>query len=158
MTNTGNIDLQNLAVTDPRLNAAGISCSPVSIGGTLRVGQTTVCTGRYTATQQDILNGAPLVNTVTVTTSRTSAQTATATVSVQQTAMFSILKSTNVTVVDAAGQSIFYTITVQNTGTKTLTNFQISDPLVDGSSGLLRKKKKKQNLFSCALSNTRCLF
>jgi uncharacterized repeat protein (TIGR01451 family) len=127
------VDLQNMVVSDPRLSS--ISCSPVSNSATLPVGQTTICQGSYTTTQADILNGSPILNTASVVTSRTSVKTASATVLVQQTAMFTIQKSTNVTVVSAAGQAILYTIVVQNTGTKTLTNFQISDPLVQGGTG-----------------------
>jgi hypothetical protein len=59
-----------MVVTDPRLNAGGISCGPVAIGGTLRFLESTVCRGRYTTTQQDIVNGVPLLNTATVVTSR----------------------------------------------------------------------------------------
>jgi len=133
--NTGNVDLQNLNVSDVRLNPSGISCSPVALFQTLPVGSSTVCTGLYTTVQQDILNGGVLVNTVTVTTARTPAMTATASVNVQQTAMFSITKTTNVTAVDAAGQVIPYTIIVSNTGTQTLSNFAVSDPLVQGGTG-----------------------
>lgn len=133
--NTGNVDLAQLNISDARLNPQGITCNGPGNGQTLSVGVTTVCTGRYTTTQQDILNGAPLVNTVTVTTARTSAQNASATVNVQQTAMFTITKTTTVTTVNAAGRSIPYTITVANTGTMRLTNFAITDPLVSGGTG-----------------------
>ncbi len=133
--NTGNVDLQTLTVTDARLNPSGISCSPVAVSQTLPVGATTVCTGRYTTTQQDILNGGTLVNTVSVSTSRTTAKQATATVNVQQTAMFTVSKTTIVTTVDAAGQVIPYIITVRNTGTLNLTNFAITDALVQGGTG-----------------------
>jgi uncharacterized repeat protein (TIGR01451 family) len=134
VSNTGNVDLQNMVVSDPRIGA-GLTCSAVSIGGTLRVGESTVCRGRYITTNQDILNGGTIVNTASVVTSRTTVRSASASVNVEQTAMFTIVKRTNVSVVDAAGQSIFYTIEVQNTGTRNLTNFQVSDPLVDSSSG-----------------------
>lgn len=62
VTNTGNIEVTDVAVEDPLLGSAPITCQAT----TLAVGASTTCTGRYTATQADLDRGR-ISNNATVT-------------------------------------------------------------------------------------------
>jgi len=44
ITNTSNVDLQNLALGDDRVSTVGATCVPVALGGTLASGGVTTCT------------------------------------------------------------------------------------------------------------------
>lgn len=59
MTNTGNVSLTGIAVTDP--NTSIVSCPTT----TLAPGASTTCTGRHAVVQADI-DAAAVVNTATV--------------------------------------------------------------------------------------------
>lgn len=100
VVNTGNVALQALRVSDPRLPA--LSCAPFRGDGTaaLPTGQSTNCTGVYRVSQNDINVGAPIVNVATVRVSNPGVQEQTDSVSVpivQRTA-FSLTKQVSVVV------------------------------------------------------------
>ena len=62
VTNTGNVPLTSLAVSDP--NAVLGACASVAIGGTLNPGQTTTCSATHPVVQAD-LNAGSYTNTAT---------------------------------------------------------------------------------------------
>ncbi len=140
VTNTGNLTLTGLAVTDVLPDGSNaVLTGPLTDTGTtgaLDVGESWVFTTIYPATQADIDAGNLLLNTVSVTTTETDTlvQTATAQTDVNAVADFEITK-----VVDQAaiGQpsTLGYVITVANTGNVSLTNIALTDTLPDGSNG-----------------------
>ena len=105
----------------------------------LDIGEVWVYTVNYTVTQSDIDSGAPLVNTVSVTTDTDlmiASQTAsTPGIPVSGNASISVtkVKSSGPDVITAAGEVLGYTITVGNTGTVSQSNVNITDTLSNGT-------------------------
>ena len=142
VTNTGNVTLTGVGVTDvPTAPAGGVNptCQSLSDPGgacsgattTLEPGQTAIFTGTYPVTQADIDNGS-IVDHATTQGTTPSGGTATATsnlvtVDVTQTSTLAISKEADPTTVTAAGQPIAYTFTVTNTGNVTLTGVGVTD-------------------------------
>ncbi len=125
-----------LRVLDPLItNSPGnnnLQCQPVAIGQTLTVANPrTVCTGSYTVSQANIDAGATISNVVTVAFTQTAAQTALANTNVQRLPAFTLTKTADRGTVDAAGQTIRYTIRIANAGNTLLTNLAVSDFLVE---------------------------
>ncbi|MEZ5191694.1 MAG: hypothetical protein R2734_03695 [Nocardioides sp.] len=127
VTNSGNVTLTSVSVTDPTVGA--VSC-PVT---TLAPGASTTCTATYTLTQADIDSG--LVNN-TATTSGTppTGPAVTAidsdTLVIPRTATLTLDKQAGTPSGTTAGSTIDYTFVVTNTGNTTLTNLSVSDPTV----------------------------
>ena len=149
LTNTGNMTLTGVTVSDPRL--ADLDCDGtaglpyVTSGLSIAVGGNLVCTGTYTVLQSDIDNNGggdgDIDNTVTGDTDQTLPDTAVEAVPVVQTPSFTIAKVATEADVDTAGDVIHYTITLTNTGNMTLTGVTVSDPRLadldcDGTAGL----------------------
>ncbi|MCE9622287.1 MAG: DUF11 domain-containing protein [Actinomycetia bacterium] len=128
VTNTGNVTLTSVDVTDPLPGLSVVSC-PVS---TLAPAATTTCTASYTVTQADV-NAGTILNTATATGTPPSGpavtDTDTATVTATQTPSITVLKSALPTTVTAAGQVVTYSFLVTNTGNVTLTSVAVVDPL-----------------------------
>jgi uncharacterized repeat protein (TIGR01451 family) len=127
VTNTGNVTLSAISVTDPKVT--GMSC-PVN---TLAPGATTTCTATHTVTQADldagsVVNTAAVVGTPPNGTPTAPVNSNTKTVSAAQSPSLSIVKSTTSASFTAAGQTIPYAFTVKNTGNVTLTSVAVSDP------------------------------
>jgi len=134
LTNTGNVTLTNLAVSDPK--AGTVTC----LSGPLAAGATVTCTAApYTITNADVDTGA-VNNTATASGKDPkgnpvgSNQDSTST-PVQQTPGLSLDKKV-ASVVDVngdgktdAGDRINWTFDVTNTGNVTLTNVAVNDPL-----------------------------
>lgn len=131
VSNAGNVDLTTLSVVDPRL--PGLVCAPTGLGGTLRVGTNTLCTGTYSTTQADINAGVPILNTATASAAQTAAVSASATVNVRQNAMLAASKTVNRASVNVSGTVLSYTITIDNTGNEDLANLQVTDALTQNS-------------------------
>ncbi|MCS5492000.1 DUF7507 domain-containing protein, partial [Algoriphagus limi] len=124
VTNTGNVTLQNVTITDP---LTGFNQNV----GSVAPGQVVVRETAYEVTQADIDNGS-IVNVATATGNFGDAQVSDeddATVTVTQAPSIQIVKEADPTTVNAAGKEVTYTLTVTNTGNVTLTNVTITDPL-----------------------------
>jgi len=135
VTNTGNVTLTNVSVTDPLITT--ISCPGGNPIPSLAPAASVQCTGSYTITQADIDAGSR-VNTATVTGDCPQSQacatdTDTNTVPLTPTPAVEIVKTG---ALDDGGDGptvgdlINYTFQVTNTGAVTLTNVSITDPLI----------------------------
>ena len=127
VTNTGNVTLTGVVVTDPLPRLSAVSCSV----STLAPSASTTCSATYTATQAD-LDAGSIANTATATgtppVGPPVTDTGSATVTANRGPAVTVTKSTTATTFSAVGQSIPFTITVRNSGNVTLTNVVITDP------------------------------
>jgi uncharacterized repeat protein (TIGR01451 family) len=134
VTNTGNVTLVNVAVSDPLVGA--VTCPTI----TLAPGESTTCTAdaEYALTQADIDAG-EVNNTATATGTPPVGDPVTdddtVTVDLPSSPSIDVVKTAGAIVdVDTngadAGDTIQYSFEVTNTGTATLTNVAVSDPLV----------------------------
>ncbi|MEP2129959.1 MAG: gliding motility-associated C-terminal domain-containing protein, partial [Algoriphagus sp.] len=125
VTNTGNVTLTNVTVTDP---LTGFTQNV----GTLAPGESATVTTSYEVTQEDVDNG-EVINTATATGTDPdggeTGGTATAVVPGTDNPSLSVDKVATVTTYAEAGDVIPYTIVVTNTGNETLTNVVVTDPL-----------------------------
>ncbi|MEO6468378.1 MAG: hypothetical protein ABIP21_04700, partial [Acidimicrobiia bacterium] len=132
VTNTGSLPLTNVTVTDPMSGLSVITCSPTQ-GSTLASGATMSCTATYTVTQADVDAGS-IVNTGTVTgkdpSNTTVTKTASKTVTAAQSSSLSLSKSATPSSGVAAGSVVTYALTGTNTGTTTIHNVTVTDPLI----------------------------
>ncbi|MBH0116707.1 DUF11 domain-containing protein [Salinibacterium sp. NG253] len=135
LTNSGNVTLTSVAVTDslPGVSAVTYGTWP-STAGTLAPGQSVSATATYVLTQADIDAGA-VSNTAngSGTPPRGSPATATAPSTLPLASNSSITLDKTAAVVSpgtgVVGDTIRYTFTAENTGNVTLTNVIIADPL-----------------------------
>ncbi len=131
VTNTGNVTMSDVTVTDPQLSA--ISCVLTS----LAPGATTTCSGTHAVTQAD-LNAGSIVNTASVIgtppggTPIAPVSSNTVTVPANQTPALTIVKATTASSVSAVGDVIPYTFTVTNNGNVTLTSVAVTDANATG--------------------------
>ncbi len=127
VTNTGNVSLTAVAVTDPLPGLSAVSCSV----STLAPSVSTTCTASYTVTQDDVDAGS-IANTATATgtppVGPPVTDTGSATVTATKGPAVSITKSTTSTGFTAIGEQVPFTLTALNTGNVTLTNVVITDP------------------------------
>ncbi len=128
LTNTGNVTLQAVGVTDPLPRLSVISC-PVT---TLATGASETCTATYATTQADLDRGS-VTNTGTAAGTTPSGLTVTATSVVTipgvQTAKISLVKAADTPSFVSAGTLITYNYTVTNTGNVTLSPIAVTDPM-----------------------------
>ena len=126
VTNTGNVTLDPVTVSDPKITI--VSCDDSSLAPQA----STECDGTYAITQEDIDAG-QVDNTATATGTPPSGPDVTGsgstTVPIPRSGDFTVGKSSNVEVVAAEGDNVVYTITVTNTGNVTLTNVVVTDPV-----------------------------
>ncbi len=132
VTNTGNVTLTGLKVTDTQTSPAGkLSSGPTCPTGTLAPGDKTTCTGTYVVTQPDINNGS--IHDTAVATANppvdppVTSRTAEATVTAVQAAAITLHKTANPAAITAVGQIISYTFAVTNTGNVTLSSISVTD-------------------------------
>ncbi|NBD30685.1 MAG: hypothetical protein GVY31_11695, partial [Alphaproteobacteria bacterium] len=135
--NTGNVTLTDITLTDDHTTASGTAPLAISDGGvisTLAPGDSAVLTASYTVTQADIDAGADLSNSVSLTATSPDGSTPTAsdsetvTVAPEAPAM-EVIKSVAASTGAAAGDSVTFEVTVQNTGNVTLSAPALSDTL-----------------------------
>ncbi|MDA9276995.1 hypothetical protein N9P56_01320, partial [Flavobacteriaceae bacterium] len=145
VTNTGNVTLTNVIVADPLVTISGVAIASLAPGAI----DTTTYTASYTITQQDIDAGL-FINqaTVTGTTPDTSLVTdlsddtsileddptvtilcGTPSIALVKVGMYDGF-NVDGECISAVGDTINYTFSVTNTGSVTLTNVEVTDPLV----------------------------
>ena len=131
--NTGNTALTNVVITDPMTGLA-LTGSPIA---SLAVGTSDASIiGTYTITQSDIDAGS-ITNSATTSsdegatdTSGTANDNDTATITtINQTSAIALIKTASVGGTGSVGDVITYTFTLENTGTTTLTNVIVTDPM-----------------------------
>ncbi len=151
VVNTGTVTIDNITVTDPLLGATPIGITPSS----LAPGATGTATATYIITQADVDAGG-VTNSATVTgmdpdgnpvtdvsddgdettdgpdadTDPTNDGTVTTT---SGTSELTLTKTGSVSGTGTVGDVITYTFTVENTGTLTVNNVTITDPLLGGT-------------------------
>jgi uncharacterized repeat protein (TIGR01451 family) len=120
--NTGEVTINDLALTDDKLGAITINAN------TLAAGQTATGTSSHIVVEGDLPG--PLTNTVTGTATDSQGQpvtnTTTATVTLTYTASMSVTKVPSSTTA-GVGEQVTYTYTVENTGNVTLSGLTLSD-------------------------------
>jgi uncharacterized repeat protein (TIGR01451 family) len=129
-SNTGNVDLTNVSVSDPKVGP--LSCTPSIPVATLAIGASISCEVAYVATQADVDSGT-IANTATGSASSAGGAvsgTASANVTATRTPGLSVAKSVTPTQFAGVGSTLNYSITATNTGNVTLTNVSVSDPKV----------------------------
>jgi uncharacterized repeat protein (TIGR01451 family) len=152
VTNTGNIELTNVTVTDPLLGTLTGPNGDNAPTNVLNIGESWIYTGTYTVTQEDLQSNATLEpdniepgfidNKVTATTTELPApQTDIEQVPVIMNPAYTIDKSVvgidknGDGIINSAGDVIEYQITVNNTGNIDLTNVTVTDPLLGALTG-----------------------
>ena len=135
VTNSGNVTLTGLAVTDAfDLPAFDSGLSPITCAaGTLAPNASTTCTATYVTTQADIDNGS-ITNTAKAHASDPSSAPVTsnnsaATVGLSQAPQLTLIKTATPTSITQAGQTVMYSFAVTNSGNVTVTNLAIDDTL-----------------------------
>ncbi|SDJ09592.1 conserved repeat domain-containing protein [Frankineae bacterium MT45] len=136
VTNTGNVTLSSVGITDtltaPASPAVVVNCPP----GSVAPGASVTCTATYTATQADVDNGS-VSNTATAQTVTPSGVTqstppSTASVPVAVTSALTISKAASPSTISSAGQNVSYTFTVTNSGQTTISGIVVNDPMFTG--------------------------
>ncbi|NJD59076.1 MAG: sortase, partial [Anaerolineae bacterium] len=128
-TNTGNVTLTEVSISDPQLGA--LSCTPAQ-PTSLAPGESLVCTGMHVVTQADLDAGSYLNAASATATPPIGGPVLTppaeTTVPAGQTPTITLLKSADPVIFDAVGQTIIYTYIITNTGNVTLPGpFTVTD-------------------------------
>jgi uncharacterized repeat protein (TIGR01451 family) len=134
-TNSGNVTLTGVAVTDPLPGLSPFAYSWPGTAGTLAPGQTVTATATYTLRQTDV-NAGSVSNTASSTASfgATTVQSTSAAVVTPTAAAAPALVTTKSAALESggtgrAGDTIVWTITLRNTGNVTLTDVRAADSL-----------------------------
>ena len=122
VTNTGNVTLNNVSITDP---AAVLGTCPVT--ASLAVGATKTCTATHIVTQADMDKGS-FSNTGTGDSDETAPKDSTVETTFTKSPAITVVKSITSTGPYVLGDTISYNIVVTNTGNVTLNNVSITDP------------------------------
>ncbi|NMC46405.1 MAG: class F sortase [Chloroflexi bacterium] len=133
-TNTGNVTLTNVSITDPELTAKTCNVSEPAV---LAPGEKLECTGTYAILQADLDRGyfTNVASTSAETPSHTIlTQEADVTINADQNPNLTIQKTATETYFSADGDVLHFTVTVENTGNVTLSAVSISDPDLAGFS------------------------
>ncbi|PWQ95060.1 beta strand repeat-containing protein [Leucothrix arctica] len=134
-TNTGNVVLDNLTITDPDIDSGTLTGCPIA---TLAVGVTETCTATRTISQAQMDAGIALSNTATpsvedpigdpVTEDDVTDNTVETVIT--QTASYTMAKSSDTATMAASG-TITYTFTFVNTGNVGLADLTVTDANID---------------------------
>jgi len=137
VSNTGNVTLEDVTVSDPAL---GLACPSVDLapGQTLvfgGAGADVACTGTTRVVTQadlDTLNAISNVATATGTSQAAGAisRTGVLDIPVVRSPALGLTKVANVAQVASPGDAIVYTLTATNNGNSTLTNVTVADPML----------------------------
>jgi uncharacterized repeat protein (TIGR01451 family) len=134
VSNTGNVPLNGVTVTDPLITLdCGGGSSTIAV---LNPGSPRICSGSHTVTTTEFDGNTQLVNTVTVADDGTYSvgDTDQATVNFTKTPAMLVIKSGTLNDDDGTagitdGDTIGYQVSVRNTGNVSLTNVSASDPM-----------------------------
>nr|WP_246292706.1 DUF11 domain-containing protein [Naumannella cuiyingiana] len=155
VTNTGNVTLTGVAITDPKIGA--VSCPPAP----LAPGEVTECTGTYAATQADADAG-QVLNTATLTATGPNGEPVTATDDnvVPTDPRVPGLTTTKVAARTGSpdspmtvGESIGFSVIVTNTGNVTLEGVVVADSMV-GDMTCPRTTLEPGDVVSCVGNRT----
>ena len=129
VTNTGNVTESSVQVVDNMTGLSAITCG----ASTLAPQASTDCSATYVTTQAD-LDAGKIVNVadatgVTPLQVPTTSNEATATVTALQSATLFVTKTASPTSFTAAGQTITFTVSVENSGNVDMTNIVVHDGL-----------------------------
>ncbi|MGY6553133.1 MAG: DUF7507 domain-containing protein [Wenzhouxiangella sp.] len=123
-TNSGNVTLNNVLVSDTLIDPSSISCA------SLAPTESCVLIGTYTVNQQDI-NAGQIINTGSANSDETGPEDDTVTTPLDQNLALELAKViTAGNPFAVVGDLIDYQLTATNTGNVTLSNVSISDPAV----------------------------
>ena len=133
VTNTGNVTLTGITVTDLNCTAApAYQSGDTNNDSQLQTTETWTYTCSHTVTQAEIdSNGAgdgDLDNTVTADSNESGPDTDDYSIPISQNAAINVEKSSTTTEITEAGQVVPYTFTVTNAGNVTLTGVTVTDP------------------------------
>ncbi|MEU3560492.1 Ig-like domain-containing protein [Kitasatospora sp. NPDC006786] len=137
VTNTGNVDLTNIGVTETQFSGTGTSPTATCPATTLTPGTSTTCTATYTVTQADIDAGT-VTNTATAHGTPPSgppatSPPATARITATSTPALTIAKSVSPTTVSTEGETVTYSYLVINTGNVDLTDIGVTETQFSGT-------------------------
>jgi uncharacterized repeat protein (TIGR01451 family) len=142
VTNTGQVDLTNVVVTDAKADANSLSCVGTGTPGaqtytlaSLVVNGSFTCTASYTLISADKAANVTIVNTASVTSTEATTQTASVTTPyvAPNAPDITISKTQTGAAPTKVGDLIHYSIVVTNSGQLALTNVVISDNNIDAS-------------------------
>ncbi len=140
ITNTGNVTLSDVAMTDQYSNGSVIELngpsSDTGVAGVLDVGESWNYTSSYQVTQADIDTTADLTNTISVNPAEADPQTASATTVVSSAPEIRVTKTADQATLSAPA-TVSYVIDVINTGNTSLTGVTPVDTLPDGTTAVL---------------------
>ena len=137
--NTGNVTLTGVSASDPFVALVFDAASDPNSNGTLDVGETWRWTGSYVLQQGDLDTAGggdnDLDNTATVSSDQLPDAIVSEEVPIVATAELTIVKTGTLndddgTTGQSAGDTVDYTVTVQNTGNITVSGVAVADPLV----------------------------
>ena len=134
--NTGNVDLTNVVLDDVFAGGATLVSGDTNTNNILETTETWIYTADYTVTQADLNAGADLVNVAAVDTDQTARADRRRHLHGGSEPVADDregLTNADDAVVDTAGESIEYTITVDNTGNVDLTNVVLDDVFAGGA-------------------------
>ncbi len=129
VTNTGNVTLDNIAVTDPLPGLSAVTCPTTTLAPTI----STTCTATYTVTQDDVDAGA-IENTATVTgddpsDTQVEDDDSISTPVEESAPNISLQKSVAPNAALALDDNLTFTFLVENTGNVTLDPVTVTDAL-----------------------------
>ena len=132
VTNSGNVSLTGVTVTDAACSAAPAYQSGNSVNPSiLDVGEAWVYACSHRVTQAEMNAGGTLDNTATADTAQTSPVDGSKSIPVAQSPALSIAKTSTTNSITHAGQVVPYTLTVSNDGNVALTSIAVADAACD---------------------------
>jgi len=130
VTNTGNVTLRSVSVTDPAPGSGQFTLDCDSLPALLPPGGSGTCTASYGVTQQDVDNG-QVTNTATADATTPGGPISVATSPVTSIALRSasleMTKTVDAKTYDAIGDVLTYLVTVTNSGSVTMSAVAVSD-------------------------------
>ena len=130
VTNTGNVTLHNVTVTDPLAGLSSISCPLTTLSVAPAAGSSMTCTASLAVDQATFDANTSILNTATADSNESDPATSSATVTLTHGPKLTIAKTAAESTFSAVGQTIHYTITATNDGNVALASVTVSDPNV----------------------------